>query len=359
MNTVKLLLSLCIMSLFVNGYAADPPPRERMWEFLINDRVMEYPLKTENLFRLAVYTELKGHYVPSQDALNLEFGTLASLQFFEGHCLLKTFDGQMYSISQGNSPSVQSESLDASLDELFDRMPLLNDASGNPEVIAHVDDHLSRKNLEPFDKLFLRHLLVHYGRYNAELDAVEFHSDWLTSDGTTSEVSAPLRIRLDSRILRGFYLNSGGTVYVEDVPRTVAYATGEEYGHNVTAFKVFMEELLVRSVQYVVQEDTRREPVASSRRPSGPLPVGYANHAAKKSSESLSTEGVEGLYVPEKWMNLMLGVLRARNINIGDHDVIKYFVEEDYFDKLFLLMLPEEKERAQAYLRRNNLAAQP
>lgn len=356
MNTTKLFFSLCMMSLLFNGFAADPPPRERMWEFLINERVMEYPLKTENLFRLAVYTELKGHYLPSQDALNLEFGTLGRLQFFEGHCLLKTFDGQVFSVERGTAPTIASESLDASLDELFDRMPLLNDATGNPEVIAHVDAHLSRKNLEPFDKLFLRHLLVHYGKYNAALDAVEFHSDWLA--GSEEAVNAPLKIRLDSRILRGFYLNSGGTVYVEDVSRTVAYATGEEYGHNVTAFKVFMEDLLVRSVQYVVQEDTRREPIQVTRRPSGPLPVGYASQAPQ-AGEGLSTEGVEGLYLPQRWMNLMLGVLRAKNINIGDEDVIKYFVKEEYFNELYLLLLPEEREQVERYLSRHNLVIQP
>ncbi len=332
-----------------------------MWEYLINERVMEYPLSTENLFRLAVYTELKGNYLPAQDALTLEFGTLGNLRFFDNHCLLKTFDGRMFSITKGVTPTAQSEVLDASLDDLFDRMPLLNDASADPAVIAHVDDHLARKNLEPFDKLFLRHLLVHYGTYNAELDAVEFHSDWLNTRGGASEpgaaISTPLKIRLDQSILRGYYLQSGGTVYVENVPRTVAYATGEEYGQNVTAFKVFMEDLLVRSVQYVVQEEVRREPVAVSSRPSGKLPVGYQHQTSQKSE--LSTEGVESLYAPQKWMNLMLGVLRARNINIGDSDVIRYFIEEDYFEQLYELMLPEEKERANQYKERHQLAAQP
>ena len=356
MKLVTLLPGLCLMLGWVQGKPADPP-RERMWEYLINERVMEYPFRTENLFRLAVYTELKGHYQPASDALSLEFGPLAQLHFFEGHCLLKTSDGQVFSIQRGGGPTVQSESFDASLDRLFDRMPLLNDATANPEVIAHVDDHLARKNLEPFDKLFLRHLLVHYGRYNAELDAVEFHSDWLQNDAAHGssfrDLGAPLKIRLDKRILRGYYLQSGGTVFVEDVPRTVAYATGEEYGENVTAFKVFMEKLLVRSVQYVVQEDTRRPEAEISRRPSGPLPPGYA----AVSAPATAAEGqVEALYAPEKWMGLMLGILRARNINIGDSDVIRYFVDLEYFDKLYALMLPEEQSKAQAYLQRR---AQP
>ena len=356
---MRALLTLCMLGLIGGMVSADPPPRERMWEYLINERVMDYPLKTENLFRLAVYTELKGNYVPDQDALNLQFGTLGQLQFFHGHCLLKTIDGKVFSVPRGETPTVQSESLDASLDDLFDRMPLLNDATGDPMVIAHVDDHLSRKNLEPFDKLFLRHLLVHYGKYNAELDAVEFHSDWLTiGSGEREAISAPLKIRLDKRILRGYYLNSGGTVYVEDVPRTVAYATGEEYGHNVTAFKVFMEELLVTSVQYVVQEDTEREPAAATRRPSGPLPPGYANASAKKVVESTGEE-VEALYAPEKWMNLMLGILRARNINIGEREIIRYFTDEEYFNKLYEMLLPEERILVDEYLRQNNLAAQP
>ncbi|MDP5170156.1 MAG: hypothetical protein NWR72_07915 [Bacteroidia bacterium] len=362
MNFHRILLSVYLLGISMAAFAADPP-RERMWEYLINERVMEYPLRTENLFRLAVYTELKGNYVPVQDALSLEFGSLGNLQFFSGHCLMKTTDGQVFSVKRGSGPSVQSESLDASLDRLFDQMPLLNDASANPLVVAQVDAYLSRKNLEPFDKLFLRHLLVHYGRYNAELDYVEFHSDWLAESNTAVQgfknLDVPLKIRLDSRILRGYYLNSGGTVYVEDVPRTVAYATGEEYGENVTAFKVFMEKLLVRSVQYVVQQDNSRQPVAALDRPSAPLPSGYAVAAANRptaSSNDGTTIEIEPLYTPERWMNLMLGVLRARNINIGDGDVIRYFVDQSYFDDLYALMLPEEKTRAQAYFRSRGIA---
>lgn len=349
------LMGASMATLFAN------PPRERMWEYLINERVMEYPLRSENLFRLAVYAELKGHYFPNQDALSLEFGSLANLHFFAGHCLLKTSDGRMYSIPRGNQPTVQSESLDASLDQLFDRMPLLNDASANPLVVAHVDDHLSRKNLEPFDKLFLRHLLVHYGRYNPEIQAVEFHTDWLKefpgSGISINDTDIPLKIRLDRHTLRGYYINSGGTVFVENVPRSVAYATGEEYGSNVTAFKVFMEKVLIRSVQYVVQEDTRRGPITppALERPSTPLPVGYQKQAQSHQSTiggSTSTPAVEALYAPEKWMNFMLAVLRARNINIGDSDVIRYFVNQEYFDRLYQLMLPEEQARAKAFLER-------
>lgn len=359
MKIVRVLSTLCLLGLIGATAFAAPPPRERMWEYLINERVMDYPLKTENLFRLAVYTELKGNYMPAQDALHLQFGNLGQLQFFQGHCLLKTVDGQVYSVTKGESPTVQSESLDASLDQLFDRMPLLNDATGNPIVIAHVDDHLSRKNLEPFDKLFLRHLLVHYGRYNESLDAVEFHSSWLTENQTNeSVISVPLKIRLDKTTLRGYYLNSGGTVYVEDVPRTVAYATGEEYGHNVTAFKVFMEELLVTSVQYVVQEETQRKPVAGARKATGPLPPGYAT-ASSGHVVNDTEDTIEVLYAPEKWMNLMLGILRARNINIGERDIIRYFADESYFEKLYELLLPEEKQLVDKYLRRNSLAAQP
>ena len=73
MKPVRLLLTLSILGIGLQMMASDPPPRERMWEYLINERVMDYPLKTENLFRLAVYTELKGNYMPTEDALALDF----------------------------------------------------------------------------------------------------------------------------------------------------------------------------------------------------------------------------------------------------------------------------------------------
>lgn len=367
---------LAIRSLFVILFLAQSfamqagnPPRERIWEYLINERVMDYPLRQENLFRLAVYTELKGHYLPGEDALSLEFGSLARMQFFSEHCLVKTSEGRVFSLKRGAAPSNLSATLDASLDELFDRMPLLNDGSADPTVVELVDAHLARKNLEPFDKLFLRHLLVHYGRYNADQNAIEFYSDWVTADqqNRVSMPGSPLKIRLDQNILRGYYLDAGGTVYVEDVPRTVAYATGEEYGHNVTAFKVFMEKLLVRSVQYVVQEESSRSPVAAAaparQTNVEDLPFGYQQQMAtgqgSAAGTSVSTQEVESLYAPQKWMSLMLSMLRARDINIGDNDVIRYFADQDYFPQLYELMLPEERERADRYLNRHGLAAQP
>ncbi len=119
----------------------------------------------------------------------------------------------------------------------------------NAEKLAFVDRYLAKKNIEPYDKIFLRHILLKYGRLDSKLERIEFRSEWLSQQsrsfsGTGIRKSPyPMWIKLDKTILRGCYLSSGGAVYVEDVDREVDYATGEEYNYNIAAFKSFLYRL--------------------------------------------------------------------------------------------------------------------
>ena len=58
------------------------------------------------------------------------------------------------------------------------------------------------------------------------------------------------------------------------------------------------------------------------------------------------------LYQEYDWIPMMLGMLRAQRVNIGDPDIIQYFVDEPYFDRIYRLLTPKEKIKVDAYLRR-------
>ena len=68
----------------------------------------------------------------------------------------------------------------------------------------------------------------------------------------------PLKIKLNEEVIRGYYINSGGTVYIENVDRDVYFATGEQYDYNVSAFKLFVQKVFVQTIQYISQKETNR-----------------------------------------------------------------------------------------------------
>jgi len=156
-------------------------------------------------------------------------------------------------------------------------------------------------------------------------------------------------IKLDKTILRGYYVSSGGTVYVEDVDREVNYATGEEYNYNVAAFKSFLYRMLNQTTQFVVgwKKDRLQSPsntqfVARGRSRGASTPKPKLQHSSSSSK----------LYHLNDWIPMMLGMLRSQKVNIGDPDIISHFVDEPYFSELYKRLLPREKRKVDAYLRR-------
>lgn len=368
-----------LLWLFPASFLVAQPAYEDL-ENLINDQITGYALSFDNQFKLAAYTELKGDYSPEFNTLTLDFGSLGQVAFYRNNLLFKT-GNQVYHLNRGENGTVGAAAIDLKLSELFEQILLLGNQDADPRHVYFVDQHLARKNIEPFDKLFLRHILITYGRYVPEQGYVEFHTEWLP--GTTYSYRdphdsvlvrkpiSPLKIRLDAQILRGYYIRAGGTVYVENVNREVDYATGESYSYNVAAFKLFVQKLFVQSVQYVVQAESQRlgrqaQPVTFVP---GHLP---ASELAAPSSTFLADQGrpapvttirprvvqaaapspVAPLYHRYSWIPMMLSILRAQRINIGDPDVICYFVNEPYFERIYAQLTAEERLRVDAYMAR-------
>lgn len=170
----------------------------------------------------------------------------------------------------------------------------------------------------------------------------------------------PLMIRLDDNFLRGYYIHSGGTVYVEDVNRDVKYATGEEYDPNVSAFKVFVQKLFVQSAQFISQNESKRlaqysrqvlvvdvtedGTVVFSHKSFLPetAPSTLVSHAAG-SQPGLSTSGVEPLYHQYNWIGMMLGVLREQNISIADPEILSFLLDKPYFSRIYQQLTPTEQ----------------
>ncbi|MEM6805635.1 MAG: hypothetical protein AAF696_29830, partial [Bacteroidota bacterium] len=250
-----LLLIFSHIALNFPIYAQDQDPQVKTLESLINERLQDYPLSTDNRFRLASYCELKGQFEHKNDALIIDFGAYGNISFYHNNFILKTDHSGVFHMDRGKNSSSQVQAMNESLAAIFDRIMLLSNHKRENEIIDFVDEHLSRKNLEPFYKIFVRHILVKYGRYNSSLKQVEFKTEWLPDQFYSykepgdqqliRKTISPLRIKLDEKILRGYYIKAGGTVYIENVKRDVPYASGEDYGPNVTAFKVFAQKLFV------------------------------------------------------------------------------------------------------------------
>ncbi|MEL6673744.1 MAG: hypothetical protein AAFR61_16180 [Bacteroidota bacterium] len=365
------------------------PQGDLHWETLINERILSYPLRADNLFRLSAYAELKGRYAASYQSLSLNFSALGSLSFYDRSCLLRTSTQRVFSLNQEEANPSLIGFMDEELDRIFEEIPLLGNYEASPEMIQFVDEHLAKKNIEPFDKLFIRHLLVRYGTYDAATQTVEFATQQLDLPKAQPTENMPahlvkssnqkLKIRLDNSVMRGYYIDAGGTVFVEDVDRSVKYASGEKYGPNITAFKVFLQHLFVQSVQYVVQKETDRikalhsnpevseekeavmvafEAPRAKAQPKNqvgkqPKPIVKAALAVsavqQEKSSKAAKPSVAPLYAEDSWIPMMLGILRARKINIGEPKVLQYFINEAYYPEIYKQMTEEEKGLADRF----------
>ena len=345
-------------------------------EEVINHYIYAYPLSLSNQFRLATYAELKAKISYDERSILIPFGDLGTLTMYSGNCLLRTPDYQVFHLSLSDTSSSLAQAFNQKLNHIFESILLMSDDDADPDVMAFVDKHLARKNIEPFEKIYLRHILLRYGRYHPEKKYIELHSDWLPGNSyeyrkpgdlhMVRRQASPLRIRLDEQILRGYYIKAGGTVFVEDLKGVRHFATGETYDYNVAAFKLFLQKLFVQSVQYIMKNESQRtyqqallaqtvvkDPNEESEiqlvATTADRPPQIVSTPASSYQKSSVKSQIQPLYSPHDWMPMMLGILRANHINIGDPDIIRYFVGEAYFPKLYRLLLPEEKEKVDLF----------
>ncbi|MEL6133227.1 MAG: hypothetical protein AAFR59_07670, partial [Bacteroidota bacterium] len=342
-----------------------------------------YPFSFENIFRLAAYTELKGMYDSKTNGITMDFGALGRLTVYQNNCLLRTADNRVFHLDKYNNTSAQVAAMNERISELLDHIFLLGNHNADPFLIDFVDTHLARKNIEPFDKIYLRHILIQYGKLDRENSRVEFHTDWLPEQTFAYRSSEdrsvvrkpinPMKIKLDKNILRGYFIWSGGTVYVEDVKRNIVYATGEQYNYNVAAFKLFLQEMFAQSTQYIVREERSRiqarypqqeastqsstsakpavyavaEPIPTAIE--SPLPSTRKPPVRTRTVQANSENDAQSLYNEFDWIPMMLGMLRAQDINIGDPDIIRYFIDEPYFPQLYEQLNKEERRLVDSF----------
>ncbi|MDX1908486.1 MAG: hypothetical protein SF053_15730 [Bacteroidia bacterium] len=351
---------------------AQPVASANPVEELINRFLTVYPLWPDNRFRLAIWTELKGQYDPATGALELKFGDLATMTFYERNCLLRTRNHRIFHLEREESPSVQSLAMNRMLAELFETVLLLGNHGADSVHIQFVDQYLAKKNIEPFEKLFLRHILIRYGRYEPQYRRIEFRTEWLPEttyayrDAQDSVAVRkpidPMRLKLDETILRGYYIKSGGTVYVEDVTRKVIYATGETYQPNITAFKLFAQKLFSQTTQYIVLRDQHRVDSLEASFEDGfdglltrAAPLPQATHLAGQPEGYRSSPrqivSIQPLYGPDSFVSMILGLLRSRGIEVYDPDIAPYLVRQTFFPQLMELLSEEERLRMMRFVR--------
>ncbi len=362
------LLPLIVMALLACFPMQPALANPASLEELINERLAGYPLTPDNKHRLAAYSELKGDFSPGANTISLNFGDLGKMEIYPEHVLLKIGTSRVFSMDRRRLHPQDVAMMNESLRLLFEQISLLANHDAHPDLIYFVDEHLAKKNLEPFEKLYLRHILIRFGKYDPQRHMVEFRTEWLPVKTYEFEVPGnegthlvkkpidPLRIQLDEATVRGFYLMSGGTVYVEDVERDVFYASGEYYTPNVSAFKIFLQQLFTQTTTYVVAEErTRIDRIQANRHEAAFSPVvaqvtpasiaarpeGYQQRAAR-AGESLSQSPVKPLYSPTAWMTQMLGLLREQNA-LFDRDVAKFLIHQPFYPELFEHLTAEEK----------------
>ncbi|MEO0585297.1 MAG: hypothetical protein AAF135_23995, partial [Bacteroidota bacterium] len=315
------------------------------------------------------------------NGITMDFGALGRLTIYQNNCLLRTADNRVFHLDKNNNTSAQVAAINERISELLDHIFLLGNHDADPFLIDFVDTHLARKNIEPFDKIYLRHILIQYGKFDQEHQRVEFHTDWLPEQTFAYRSSRdrsvvkkpinPMKIKLDKNILRGYFIWSGGTVYVEDVKRNIVYATGEQYNYNVAAFKLFLQEMFAQSTQYIVREERRRiqarypEPEAAETQPSTksavyavaePIPTAMESATPAQNTpvrtrtvKPVSQEDSRNMFNEFDWIPMMLGMLRAQDINIGDPDIIRYFIDEPYFPQLYEQLNKAEKRLVDSF----------
>lgn len=333
---------------------------------LINHYLQVYPFSPENAFRLATYLELKGHYDPAVEAMQVDFEGLGTLTFYERNCLLRTGQRGVYALDLRRRRVAEVEAMNQALGALFERIFLMGNADLDPQRVRFVERNLARKNIGAFDKILLRHLLLRYGRFDSLYQRMELRTEWLPERefsyrefgerAAHRKPKTPLYVKLDQGVLRGFYLRTHGTVYVNDMAPDLLYATGEQRGPNVTAFKAFAQKLFTQHTLYLVQAEQKRLaaleikallpdrllpddlPVVAKAKTDGPI-----TRTRTRYTTPVAEDESPHRYHEYHWVPMMLGLLRNRRISVADPEILPYFVGEPYFPFLYNLLTREEK----------------
>lgn len=351
--------SLYILFSFLFSYLlADPTPsnNERApVERLINEIVYAYNIDEKNLTRLAAYTELKGVYTRETGHLQVHFGSYGTLQFFKASCLLKTYDGY-YTLSPEEQDTSKLFSFNRALFNLLESIPLLSNQYASPNHVAFVDRCLSRKSLAAFDKLYVRHILIKYGKFDQ--GQVSFQDNWLPEhifvevDQDTRALkrkgSRRLKLTLTEKELRGYYLDIGAEVYARDANRKVIYASGEILPKNIGPLNLFVQHLYIQTAQFITKD--KPEIGRMEKRDTPILAVAPKTNFSVTDHPGLQHRSLKEIklnnhpYQMHSWIPTMLGLLRYHDIEFHDPDVANILISHPSFDVMLDFMTTEEQE---------------
>lgn len=305
---------------------------------VINKHLDGYGFSSDNLLRLAVYTELKGQYQAAHRQILLDFGDIGKISFYEDNCLIRAGGATLNLNKDGNIHTDQANEV---VGELLEKLMLFSNHQADEAHIRSVDRMLLRKNIEPFHKIFTRHVLLRYGKYQAADSSILFHTDYIKpGDDVNANLiqkhKTPLRLILNKDGLRGYYLRTGGEVYVNDSKQKLWYATSEATQYNnITAYKLFIQSLLTETIPYVSQEETYRQ--RSIRH------IEDAMHAADVKISAPSR------YQKDEWIGQMLHTLRTNGVSPTEPYILKHLSRQAYFSKVYEQMTDEEQDAADAY----------
>lgn len=331
-------------------------------ERLINERIYAYPFSSDNLLRLAAYYEMKGIYNAEYDQMEFRFGGLGTVSIFRDRFFIRTRDQKVYHLKPGYPDPELLGLVNEALRDLFEQIPLMGNYGAHPLMIDFVDRNLAGKNLEPFDKVYLRYILLKFGRYDRNGSKVEFHTSWLpeidhnainnSENALIRKHKTPLILYLYPAVIRGYYEKIGGTVFVEEKEKLIgSYATGHTSQPNVAAFKLFIQKLFVQSIRFIADDENDRlgeQVTLDNDIESNSLTASGANPRAVKVVKVEWTNP----YERDSWMIMMLTILRQNKTSIGDPEIIRYFVDEPYFERLYSYMTNGERDQVDRYLRR-------
>ncbi|MDX2285958.1 MAG: hypothetical protein NW241_17450 [Bacteroidia bacterium] len=377
-----LLCFLSFCSCIVPSLHAQAPAGASPLEALINRCVGAYDLTPDNRLKLAAYCELKGQITEGPELITLSFGHLGLLTFFQRNLLLRMPGQQVYHLDRFRAGTAAGATVNRVLNGMFEQIFLLGNYESAVPMRSFIDREIARFNLEPFDKLYLRYLLVRFGVFDSVRQLVTFHTSAMQAQPAARKAQGRgarpqdthLQMRLEPGKLTGVSVATGAQFYLEAPDRRHWYVTGESYGANVTAFKSFLQKLFVLTLQIVSQSETRRlsgierggstvvkEMVTRETALPGdgslaPVPYLAVTPWEQASAQTPVLAAPQApLYNSYNWIPMMLGMLRSRQVNIGDEDVICYFAGEEYFGRVYEQLLPQERSRADAYLRKRGL----
>ncbi|MCI4670996.1 MAG: hypothetical protein MRZ79_22860 [Bacteroidia bacterium] len=352
-----ILLLISVAPSWAKNYTEDLP-----LERLINDRIYAYPFSSDNLLRLAAYYEMKGIYNAEYDQMEFRFGGLGTVSIFKDRFFIRTRDQKVYHLKPDYPDPELLGLVNDALRDLFEQIPLMGNYGSHPSLIDFVDRNLAGKNLEPFDKVYLRYILLKFGRLDKNGSKVEFHTSWLpridheamnkSENLLIRKHKTPLVIYLYPAVIRGYYEKIGGTVFVEEKHKLIGkYAIGHTSQPNVASFKLFIQKLFVQSIRYIADDENDRLGEKVSLQNDITSSTLTASNSSVRPVKLVKVEW-QHPYHTDSWMIMMLTILRQNKTSIGDPEIIRYFVDEPYFERLYSYMTEKERSQVDRYLLR-------